>query len=57
MWEDGVYLDVKATTGAIIVGNRGGVWLTRTVRRKPERTMGTQQSGDDRDGSWAQERG
>ena len=27
---------VKATTGEITVGNRGGVWLTRTARRKPE---------------------
>ena len=35
MWEDGIYLGVKATTAEIIVGNRNGVWLTRTVRRKP----------------------
>ena len=35
MWEDGVDLGVKATTAEVIVGNRNGVWLTRTVRRKP----------------------
>ena len=35
MWEDGVYLSVKATTAEVIVGNRHGVWLTRTVRRTP----------------------
>ena len=35
MWEDGVYVGVKATTAEVIVGNRNGVWLTRTVRRKP----------------------
>ena len=33
MWEDGIYLGVKATTAEVIVGNRNGVWLTRTVRR------------------------
>ena len=33
MWEDGVVLGVKATTGDIIVGNSGGVWLMRTVRK------------------------
>ena len=35
MWEDGVYLGVKATTAEVIVGNRNGVWLRGTVRRKP----------------------
>jgi hypothetical protein len=36
MWEDGVYLGVKATTGEIIVGTMKGIWRTRSVRRKPE---------------------
>ena len=27
-----LYLSVKATTGETIVGNRGGAWLTKTVR-------------------------
>ena len=31
------YLGIKAATGEIIVGNRNGVWLTRTVRRKTAR--------------------
>ena len=35
MWEDGIYLGVKATTAEVIMGHRNGVWLTRTVRRKP----------------------
>jgi len=36
MWEEGVFLGVKGSTGEIIVGNEKGVWVTRTVRRKPE---------------------
>ena len=36
MWENGVFLGVKGTTGEIIVGDERGVWATRTVRRKPE---------------------
>ena len=35
MWEDGIYLGVKATTAEFIVVNLVGVWLTRNVRRKP----------------------
>ena len=34
MWEDGVYLGIKANTGEVTVENRKGVWLTRTVRRQ-----------------------
>ena len=34
MWEDGTFLGVKGTTGEIIVGDKKGVWRTRTVRRK-----------------------
>jgi hypothetical protein len=34
MWDDGIYLGVKGTTGEMIVGNKEGVWRTRTVRRK-----------------------
>ena len=36
MWEDGVYLGMKGSTGEIIVGNERGVWVTRTTQRKPE---------------------
>jgi len=36
MWEDGVYLGVKGSTGEIIVGDKSGIWVTRTTRRKPE---------------------
>jgi hypothetical protein len=36
MWDDGVFLGVKGSTGELIVGNEKGVWRTRTVRRKPE---------------------
>ena len=36
MWDDGVYLGVKGSTGEIIVGDQKGVWVTRTVKRKPE---------------------
>ena len=34
MWEDGIFLGVKGTTGETIVGDKKGVWRTRTVRRK-----------------------
>ena len=34
MWDDGIYLGVKGSTGEIIVGNEKGVWRTRAVRRK-----------------------
>ena len=34
MWEDGVYLGIKGSTGEIMVGDGKGVWVTRTVRRK-----------------------
>ncbi len=34
MWDDGIYLGVKGTTGEMIVGNKDGVWRTRTARRK-----------------------
>ena len=37
---ESLYLGVKATTGEIIVGNRGGLWLTMVVRRKPEGERG-----------------
>ena len=35
MWGDGIFLGVKGGTGEIIVGDEKGVWVTRTVRRKP----------------------
>ena len=36
LWNDGVYLGVKGSTGEIIVGDQNGVWKTRTVQRKPQ---------------------
>ena len=36
LWDVGVYLGVKGSTGEIIIGNGDGVWRTRTVRRRPE---------------------
>ena len=36
MWNDGIFLGVKGSTGELIVGDERGVWRTRTVRRKPE---------------------
>ena len=35
MWEDGIYLGMKGTTGELIVGTKEGIWRTRTVRGKP----------------------
>ena len=36
MWDDGIFLGVKGSTGEMIVGDEKGVWRTRTIRRKPE---------------------
>ena len=36
MWEDGIFLGVKGSTGEMIIGDERGVWRTRTIRRKPE---------------------
>ena len=35
MWDDGIFLGVKGKTGEVIVGDKKGVWKTRTVQRKP----------------------
>ena len=35
LWDDGVYLGVKSTTGELVIGTKSGVWRTRSVRRKP----------------------
>lgn len=35
MWEDGVYLGVKGTSGEVMVANEKGIWKTRSVQRKP----------------------
>ena len=35
MWEDGIFLGVKGSTGEMIVGDEKGVWRTRSIRRKP----------------------
>ena len=35
MWEDGIFLGIKGSTGEMIVGDEKGVWRTRTIRRKP----------------------
>ena len=35
LWEDGIFLGVKGSSGEFIVGNKLGVWKTRTMRRRP----------------------
>ena len=35
LWEDGVYLGVRGASGEIVVGDKNGVWKTRSVQRKP----------------------
>jgi len=35
MWQDGIYLGKKATTGETIIGTAEGIFRTRTVRKKP----------------------
>ena len=36
LWEDGIYLGIKGASGEFIIGDKKGVWKTRTVRRRPE---------------------
>lgn len=36
MWDEGVYLGVKGSTGEVIMGTADGVWRKRTMRRRPE---------------------
>ena len=35
LWEDGIYLGVKGTTGESIIGAGEGIYRTRTIQRKP----------------------
>ena len=35
LWEDGIFLGVKGSSGEFIVGDKQGVWKTRTMRRRP----------------------
>jgi hypothetical protein len=35
LWEDGIFLGIKATTGEFIVGTTKGIWRTRTISRRP----------------------
>ena len=35
LWDDGVYLGVRGSSGELIVGDERGVWRTRTIQRKP----------------------
>ena len=46
MWDDGVYLGVRGKSGELIVGNRSGVWKTRTLRRKPSEDRWTQRAAE-----------
>ena len=36
LWEDGIFLGVKGSSGEFIIGNKLGVWKTRTMMRRPE---------------------
>jgi hypothetical protein len=44
VWEDGIYLGVRAVSGEVIVGTETGVWRTRTVKRKPIETRWHQEN-------------
>ena len=35
LWEDGIFLGVKGSSGEFIVGDKQGVWKTRTMMRRP----------------------
>ena len=36
LWEDGVFLGVRAVSAEMIVGTEDGVWRTRTVQISPD---------------------
>ena len=36
LWEDGMFLGVKGSSGEYIIGDPKGIWKTRTVRRRPD---------------------
>ncbi len=36
LWEDGVFLGVRAVSAEMIVGTEDGVWRTRTMQRRPD---------------------
>ena len=44
--DDGVYLGVRGKSGELMVGNRSGVWKTRTLRRKPSEDRWTQRAAE-----------
>ena len=44
MWEYGVFLGAKGSTGEIIVGDERGALVTRSVRRKPEEERGCREN-------------
>ena len=35
LWDEGVFLGVKARTGEFVVGDAKGIWKTRTIQRTP----------------------
>ena len=35
LWEDGIYLGIRGSSGELVVSDLKGVWKTRTVQRKP----------------------
>ncbi len=35
MWDDGIYLGIRGSSGEIIIGTAAGAWRTRTIQRKP----------------------
>jgi len=43
LWEVGIFLGIKSTTGEFVVGDEKGIWKTRTVHRKP---VGERWDGD-----------
>ncbi len=44
MWDDGVYVGIKGSTGELMVADGKGVWVTRTVRRKSSRGGGSRRT-------------
>ena len=35
LWNEGVCLGIKSRSGEVVVGDKNGVWKTRTIQRRP----------------------
>jgi hypothetical protein len=46
LWSDGVFLGIRGVSGEIIIGDKSGVWKTRSIQRKPIEERWAKSSAD-----------